>query len=247
MGDPCFAFRIESRGVIGRVKIEYCAPGLDLSALPSFISDAVDLWAASAGAASGTVACASPGPWIAPPPATTPGDGAPSEGTMPPVALPPAESSADRPWPPPTQATRRTLAGLIFQSTGRVPTSRLKKAAELGRAWQLWLAGGGERPTTEGPAVGPGIYWAVLRAGPWDAAPQTASLHDRRGVPGPTENPGYWGRIATRTTWRTGGEEHEDTVHLGFGSLDETFTFFESAGYEPAEVLDLRVGRGGRA
>ena len=42
-------------------------------------------------------------------------------------------------------------------------------------------------------------------------------------------------------------EEHEDTVHLGFGSLDETFTFLESAGYEPAEVLDLRVGRGGRA
>ena len=42
-------------------------------------------------------------------------------------------------------------------------------------AWQLWLAGGGERPTTDGPAGIAFVYWAVL-PGPWDAAPQTASM-----------------------------------------------------------------------
>ena len=42
-------------------------------------------------------------------------------------------------------------------------------------------------------------------------------------------------------------EPHEDAAYEGFGSLDETLTFFEAAGYQPEEVRDYRLGRGGRA
>ncbi len=85
-----------------------------------------------------------------------------------------------------------------------------------------------------------------MRGGPWDKWGDRPSVHDRKGVPGPSPGDGYWSRVAVRTVWKTHGEADERSAYEGFGSLEELYRFLEAAGHAPVDVLDFRLGRGGR-
>ena len=258
--EPCFAFRLETSYIIGRVKIEWADPALDLNLdeLAIFLSDAVSRWASSSGSNASSVevpitrlgsaprsgdghrgGSSPPGPWAKPPSSpmvvAVPGSGNSSQ------TADDAQPSriADRPFIP-----TRTLASVRFHPSGRVPEERTSRAARLGKEWRQWLSSATPQseppPCTEGAeGVTPALR-LVLKGGPWDAWGSRPSLHDRKGTPGPVQHEGYWSRVAERTTWRTHGEAHPQAAYEPFGSMEEVVLFLEAAAYEREDVFDCR-------
>ena len=159
---PCFAFRIETMSVVGRVKIEFASPGLDLSSLPEYLVQAVTLWAASAGAAA--VSAPDPRTTLSAPvgalmPVSGAGAGSPPPAApkVPAPAPPPPETRqcesvalpkggavfpdrpAGAPWPQPTfqldlAAAAKAGPRRLFGATGDAASPSAAMAAELGAA-----------------------------------------------------------------------------------------------------------------
>ncbi len=46
--------------------------------------------------------------------------------------------------------------------------------------------------------------------------------------------------MATATVWSADGVLRNDSIYVGFGSLEEAFAYLDAAGCSLAEVLDYR-------
>ena len=217
--EPCLAFRFESAAFVGRLKIEYRDPELDVSELRAFVESAIAAWAA--GERGGCGAAATRATSSAAAPAPPPEDGA-------------ATAAALAPRPP--------LASYAFRRAGRVPQERLERAAEMGRAWGGFLRGERAMPA-ETPPTGPkAAVWAVLRPAATARWPSWASVHNRCGTL-TDESDGYWSRVAVATAWAPKGSLVPGSAFAAFASLEEALSYFEAAELQPGQVLDLRTGR----
>ena len=222
--EPCLAFRFESAAFVGRLKIEYHDPELDVSELRAFVESAIAAWAAGERGERGAAATRATSSAAAPAPP-------PEDGAATAAALVPRPTLAIYPHGFP--GGRRAA---------RVPQERLERAAEMGRAWGGFVRGERAMPA-ETPPTGPkAAVWAVLRPAATARWPSWASVHNRCGTL-TDESDGYWSRVAVATAWAPKGSLVLGSVFAAFASLEEALSYFDAAGLQPGQVLDLRAGR----
>ena len=144
------------------------------------------------------------------------------------------------PCAPMEAAAQKTFENFKFRSSGKVGEERIERAVALGHSWGRYRRGEAVKPPPVTDPQGKSVIFVVLRPHRGSNC-QRPSVHNRKGSL-EVDDSGYLQRVAVPTpgAWSREGTLCEDAIYLGFGSLEEAFSYLQAAGCSPMDTLDCR-------